>query len=165
LQDIINILIPKLNLYPLLGVKRLDFKDFRLVVELIEKKEHLTLEGFNKIKQIKSGMNTARKLNIETKLDESSRFLNLSSSDPSLTNTFLTNPFSTNPFLINTANNLEKSFFQFNVRGRNRVGPHHKEIIDVIIGSLLGKANANNRSGEGVRICYRQSIIHKEYLF
>lgn len=29
----------------------------------------------------------------------------------------------------------------------------------------MGKAIANNWSGEGVKICYRQSIIHKEYLF
>jgi hypothetical protein len=27
----------------------------------------------------------------------------------------------------------------------------------------LGKANANNRTGEGVRNCYRQRIRHKEY--
>lgn len=29
----------------------------------------------------------------------------------------------------------------------------------------MGKAIANNWSGEGVKICYRQSIINKEYLF
>ena len=38
-------------------------------------------------------------------------------------------------------------------------------MLSVIIGSILGDAYASNRSGEGVRICYRQSNIHKEYLF
>lgn len=65
LQDIINILIPKLNQYPLQGIKRLNFEDFKLVVELIKKKEHLTLDGLNKIRLIKSGMNTGRVLDIE----------------------------------------------------------------------------------------------------
>ena len=33
------------------------------------------------------------------------------------------------------------------------------------MGSLLGDAYGDKISGEGVRICYRQSIKHKEYLF
>lgn len=52
-----------------------------------------------------------------------------------------------------------------NIRAVNRIGPHNEDVISVIIGSLLGDAYANKRSGEGVRICYRQSIRHKEYLF
>lgn len=52
-----------------------------------------------------------------------------------------------------------------NIRAVNRIGPHNEEILSVIIGSLLGDAYANKRSGEGVRLCYRQSILHKEYLF
>src|SRR6266403_2509512 len=52
-----------------------------------------------------------------------------------------------------------------NIRAVNRIGPHNEDILSVIIGSLLGDAYANKRSGEGVRLCYRQSILHKEYLF
>jgi ubiquinol-cytochrome c reductase cytochrome b subunit len=52
-----------------------------------------------------------------------------------------------------------------NIRAVNRIGPHNEDTLSVIIGSLLGDAYANKRSGEGVRICYRQSIRHKEYLF
>jgi len=52
-----------------------------------------------------------------------------------------------------------------NIRAINRIGPHNEDIISVITGSILGDAYANKRSGEGVRICYRQSIQHKEYLF
>ncbi|KAI9070154.1 LAGLIDADG DNA endonuclease [Trametes sanguinea] len=44
----------------------------------------------------------------------------------------------------------------------NRIGPHNEDIFSVITGSLLGYAK--KRSGEGVRICFRQSIRHKEYL-
>ena len=62
-------------------------------------------------------------------------------------------------------NKVQKRSFHSNVRGMNRIGPHNKDTIDVIIGSILGKAYSNNRSGEGVRICYRQSDRHKEYLF
>ena len=55
--------------------------------------------------------------------------------------------------------------FHTRVRASNRIGPHNKDIIYVLIGSLLGDAYANKRSIEGTRICYRQSIIHKDYLF
>ena len=52
-----------------------------------------------------------------------------------------------------------------NIRAINRIGPHNVDVLSVISGSLLGDGYANKRSGEGVRICYRQSIRHKEYLF
>jgi hypothetical protein len=39
----------------------LDFEDFKKVAELMEKKEHLTLEGIEKIRKIKEGMNRGRK--------------------------------------------------------------------------------------------------------
>jgi hypothetical protein len=42
------------------GIKSLDFKDFCLAAELINKKSHLTLEGINEIMTIKSRMNLAR---------------------------------------------------------------------------------------------------------
>ena len=51
---------------------------------------------------------------------------------------------------------LGKRFDHFsNIRSINRIGPHNQEIISVIVGSLLGDVYASNRSGDGVRICYR----------
>lgn len=76
-----------------------------------------------------------------------------------------TNLGSQKPTLTNSINKIQKRSFHTNVRGMNRIGPHNKDVVDIIIGSLLGRAYANKRSGEGVRICYRQSIRHKEYLF
>lgn len=35
----------------------------------------------------------------------------------------------------------------------------------MLIGSLLGDCYGNKISGEGTRFCYRQSIVHKDYLF
>ena len=60
---------------------------------------------------------------------------------------------------------LRKYYHISNIRAVNRIGPHNEDVLSIIIGSLLGDAYANRRSGEGVRICYRQSIRHKEYLF
>ena len=51
----------KRNKYPLKGSKFLDFYDFNRAAELIINKAHLTSEGFESIKQIKSGMNKGRK--------------------------------------------------------------------------------------------------------
>lgn len=46
-----------------------------------------------------------------------------------------------------------------------RIGPHNHAVISVIVGSLLGDGYAYRKSGEGVRICFRQGAKHKEYLF
>lgn len=49
-------------MYPILGVKSLDFLDFKKVCEIIKTKEHLISPSvFNQILQIKSGMNLNRK--------------------------------------------------------------------------------------------------------
>jgi hypothetical protein len=59
-QDIKDIIIPFFKKYPLQSAKALDFADFCKVAELIEIKAHLTLEGLDKIKKIKNGMNKGR---------------------------------------------------------------------------------------------------------
>lgn len=55
--------------------------------------------------------------------------------------------------------------FHSRCRAINRIGPHNIDIISLIFGLLLGNGYAKNRSGEGMRISVKQSIIHKEYLF
>jgi hypothetical protein len=57
LDDIINQIIPLFNQYPLQGSKRADYLDFCKVVELMKNKAHLTAEGLEQIRKIKSGMN------------------------------------------------------------------------------------------------------------
>ena len=56
-------------------------------------------------------------------------------------------------------------WFHTRVKSTSRIGPHNLDVISVLIGSLLGDAHANKRRLEGTRLCYRQSIIHKDYLF
>ena len=62
-DDIVNIIIPFYNKYPIHGVKALDFKDFCLVAEMMKEKKHLTQKGLELIRKIKAGMNRGRKLN------------------------------------------------------------------------------------------------------
>lgn len=59
-------------------------------------------------------------------------------------------------------NNL---MFHTRVKAASRIGPHYEDVISVIVGSLLGDYYANSRSVEGTRLFYRQSIVHKDYLF
>lgn len=59
-SDITEKIIPFFDKYPLRGSKAKDFSDFCKVVELMKKKAHLTDEGLNEIKKIKSGMNSLR---------------------------------------------------------------------------------------------------------
>lgn len=59
-SDIINIVIPFFDLYPIQGVKALDYEDFKKVAEIMKVNDHLTKEGFERIMRIKEGMNQNR---------------------------------------------------------------------------------------------------------
>jgi hypothetical protein len=58
--DIVNIITPFFNKYPIQGQKALDFEDFKKVVDIMKVNDHLTIKGFEKIKRIKEGMNHNR---------------------------------------------------------------------------------------------------------
>jgi hypothetical protein len=59
-SDIYRNIIPLFLKYPLLGSKQQDYLDFVKVAELIRSKDHLTKEGLEMIKMIKSNMNSRR---------------------------------------------------------------------------------------------------------
>lgn len=60
LSDIINTIIPFFDQYPILGVKSLEYNDFKLISNMMKNKEHLTKEGMNQIIKIRSNMNRNR---------------------------------------------------------------------------------------------------------
>lgn len=57
LSDLVNIIIPHFNKYFLISQKRADFILFSSVVDLVKNKEHLSVEGLNKILAHKASMN------------------------------------------------------------------------------------------------------------
>lgn len=59
-NDITDKIIPFFEKYLIQGVKALDFSDFKKVVELMKNKSHLTKNGLEKIRLIKSKMNFSR---------------------------------------------------------------------------------------------------------
>ena len=59
-KNINKIIIPFFIKYDIKGVKYLDFQDFCKIAELVNKKAHLTLEGLEEIRKIKSKMNLSR---------------------------------------------------------------------------------------------------------
>jgi group I intron endonuclease len=144
LSNIVNILIPIFNIYNLQGIKEFNYNDFLTIVKLMENKEHLTLNGIDKIKQIKSGMNSGRYKTITT-----------TNGEVALSSTKVNNSLTSK---------IQKRTFHASVKAVKRIGPHNQDIFSVITGSLLGNAIIT-RSVEGTRICYRQSSIHKDYLF
>lgn len=61
-SDIDEIIIPFFTQYPILGIKSLDFKDFKSICKILKTREHLNSPLiFKKIQTIKSGMNLNRK--------------------------------------------------------------------------------------------------------
>jgi hypothetical protein len=59
-SDICNIIIPFFNKCPILGVKLEDYLDWCKIKNSINEGKHLTEEGLNFIREIKSGMNKGR---------------------------------------------------------------------------------------------------------
>ena len=60
ITDITTKIIPFFKKHHIQGVKAWDFSDFCKVAEMMEKREHLTAEGLEKIREIKAGMNRGR---------------------------------------------------------------------------------------------------------
>lgn len=56
-KDLREKIIPFFEKHELKTTKRIDFKKFRYILLMMERKEHLTLEGVEKIRKIKSTMN------------------------------------------------------------------------------------------------------------
>jgi hypothetical protein len=59
-RDIHEKIIPFFIQYPIQGKKLKDFQDWCKVAEMMKEKQHLTVEGLNKIREIKAGMNSGR---------------------------------------------------------------------------------------------------------
>ena len=64
-SDINNKIIPFCSQHTIQGVKSKDFLDWVKAAEIINKGEHLTIEGSSKIINIKSSMNTGRSLKLK----------------------------------------------------------------------------------------------------
>nr|ADM35368.1 ND5 intron protein [Leptosphaeria sclerotioides] len=59
-KNITNILVPFFNENPIIGIKLHDYLDWCKIHSLMLNRSHLTVEGINSIRKIKSGMNTGR---------------------------------------------------------------------------------------------------------
>jgi len=57
LKDLVNVIIPHFELYPLLTKKKADFWLFKLAIELIKEKQHRKIEGIHKLLSIKASLN------------------------------------------------------------------------------------------------------------
>ena len=57
LDSLLNVIIPHFMKYSLLTQKKVDFDLWVKIVNLIDSKEHLTIEGVNKILELKSALN------------------------------------------------------------------------------------------------------------
>jgi hypothetical protein len=62
IKDIGKIIIPFFDLYPILGVKKMDYNDFKSIYNIIISKDHLTSEGLAQILKIRDNMNEKRKV-------------------------------------------------------------------------------------------------------
>jgi len=57
LKDLTNVIIPHFERYPLITQKRADFELFKMVVEIMNRKENLTAEGLQAIINIRATLN------------------------------------------------------------------------------------------------------------
>ncbi len=61
-----QVIVPFFDQYSILGNKALDYADFRKVLSLMSRKEHLTYEGLAKCQALSDGMNTGRDCTLES---------------------------------------------------------------------------------------------------
>ena len=61
-SDLTEKILPFFEKHPIIGEKSKDFSDLCQVAELMKNKSHLTSEGLDKIRLIKSGMNRSREI-------------------------------------------------------------------------------------------------------
>lgn len=57
------------------------------------------------------------------------------------------------------------AFILPNIKAGKRIGPHDRDIISVLVGSLLGDSHAERLMNGGVKFRFRQTIAHKDYIF
>ena len=69
-KDLVKIIIPHFLKYPLLTQKGADFILFKQIVELMDNKAHLTLEGFYEIIKIKAAMNLGLSESLKSEFKE-----------------------------------------------------------------------------------------------
>ena len=67
------------------------------------------------------------------------------------------------PEASDTSNRDTLPFNTPRVRGINRVGPHHPDVISIIVGSLLGNGHMEKEKG-GSRMKFLQGEIHIGYI-
>ena len=65
--------------------------------------------------------------------------------------------------MVTTIKTLEQKIIR--ISAKHRIGPHNKDIISLIFGSLLGDCYAEYRNkGNGTRFCFYQESSHSTYL-
>ena len=86
LNDIANVIIPHFDKYPLLTKKQADYILFKEIIILMLNKEHSTLEGIQKIVNIRASLNTGLTENLKEGFPDTLPSQRLESSNISLAN-------------------------------------------------------------------------------
>lgn len=62
---------------------------------------------------------------------------------------------------------MQSRQFHTKIHTKNRIGPHNSDVVSVLVGSLLGDGYAYQTKAlnKGTAFRYKQSVVHKEYLF
>ena len=118
---------------------------------LIEKKEQLTLDGLNKIRQIKSGQNKGRreiKFNKNTIISPTPLYHKCGGTGQ--------NPYSRSLLKSSHPTIIQKREFHHKVKARNRIGPHNNDTLSIIFGSLLGNGKMKTKV-EGCMLVVRET--------
>jgi hypothetical protein len=70
LKDIMEVIIPHFDKYPLATQKLADYMLFKEIVSLMKNKEHLTLDGLKKILSLKASLNLGLSEELKNKFSD-----------------------------------------------------------------------------------------------
>jgi hypothetical protein len=75
IKQILEVVIPHFDKYPLITQKLADYILFKDIVTIMENKEHLTLEGLNKVLALKASLNLGLSADLNTSFPDISPVL------------------------------------------------------------------------------------------
>lgn len=150
LKDIIGVVIPHFEQYPLQSAKSIDFQIWKASVFLIKNKEHLTEEGLLKIISLRSGLNKGLSDSLKTAFP---KFSALDMSVYTINNLPILNPYWVSGFIDGDGSftaTIEPTTNYVNLRLIIGLNQRESFLIDLILKFFDNKGRINYSSDKKV---------------
>lgn len=160
-SEVYQIIIPFFEKYPVIGVKLEDFHSFCKVAKIMENKDHLTKEGFEKILYLKQNMNNSREQE-EDNFHPPSKKVASPREGGHEVEVNIKIPIDSEE--ISSEKIIERRTVITKGYSKSSLPLINREDYEILYGLTLGDLFISRKNNENALMRFEQSIIHKEYL-